>query len=93
MRGREEDFVYSKVMNWVALDRGLRLADKRSFPANRVRWLAERDRIYEEVMTRGWNPARNAFTQAYGSDASTLPSLSCPSSSSWPPPIPACSAP
>jgi len=69
MRGREKDFVYSKVMNWVALDRGLRLADKRSFPANRVRWLAERDRIYEEVMTRGWNPGRNAFTQAYGSDA------------------------
>jgi GH15 family glucan-1,4-alpha-glucosidase len=74
-RGRQEDFVYSKVMNWVALDRGLRLADKRSFPANRARWAAERDRIYEEVMTRGWNASRNAFTQSYGSedlDASLL---------------------
>jgi GH15 family glucan-1,4-alpha-glucosidase len=62
-------------MNWVALDRGLRLADKRSFPANRARWAAERDRIYEEVMTRGWNASRNAFTQSYGSedlDASLL---------------------
>jgi len=69
MRGARQDFVYSKVMNWVALDRAVRLADKRSFPANRARWIAERDRIYEEVMTRGWNPKRNAFTQAYGSEA------------------------
>jgi GH15 family glucan-1,4-alpha-glucosidase len=68
-RDRQEDFVYSKVMNWVALDRGIRLADKRSFPANRARWIAERDRIYEEVMARGWNARRNAFTQSYGSDA------------------------
>jgi GH15 family glucan-1,4-alpha-glucosidase len=68
MRNREEQFVYSKLMNWVALDRGIRLADKRSFPGNRERWLRERDRIYEEVMTRGWNDKRQAFTQYYGSD-------------------------
>ena len=36
MRNRQEHFVYSKVMNWVALDRGLRLADKRALPANRA---------------------------------------------------------
>jgi len=75
MRGPQQDFVYSKIMNWVALDRGIRLADKRSFPANRSRWVAERDRIYEEVMSRGWNSRRNAFTQSYGSenlDASLL---------------------
>jgi GH15 family glucan-1,4-alpha-glucosidase len=74
-RNRQENFVYSKVMNWVALDRGIRLADKRSFPANRARWLAERDRIYEEVMARGWSARRNAFTQSYDSvdmDASLL---------------------
>jgi GH15 family glucan-1,4-alpha-glucosidase len=69
MRGPRQDFVYSKVMNWVALDRAVRLADKRSFPANRSRWVAERDRIYEEVMSRGWNAKRNAFTQSYGSEA------------------------
>jgi GH15 family glucan-1,4-alpha-glucosidase len=69
MRGPQQDFVYSKIMNWVALDRGIRLADKRSFPANRPRWLAERDCIYEDVMARGWNPQRNAFTQSYGSEA------------------------
>ena len=69
MRGKQEHFVYSKVMNWVALDRGIRLADKRSFPANRSRWIAERDRICEEVMSRGWDAQHNAFTQSYGSEA------------------------
>jgi GH15 family glucan-1,4-alpha-glucosidase len=68
MRNRQEHFVYSKVMNWVALDRGLRLADKRALPANRAKWLSERDKIYEEVMTQGWNEKRRAFTQFYGSD-------------------------
>jgi GH15 family glucan-1,4-alpha-glucosidase len=75
MRNRQEHFVYSKLMNWVALDRGARLADKRSFPANRERWVNERDKIYEEVMTKGWNEKRKTFTQFYGSedlDASVL---------------------
>jgi GH15 family glucan-1,4-alpha-glucosidase len=75
VRSGESQFVYSKLMNWVALDRGIRLADKRSFPADRARWLHQRDRIYEEVMTRGWNAKRGAFTQSYGSedlDASVL---------------------
>src|SRR5437899_5756471 len=75
MRNREEHFVFSKVMNWVALDRGVRLADQRALPANRAKWIQERDRIYEEVMARGWNEKRRAFTQFYGSedwDASLL---------------------
>jgi GH15 family glucan-1,4-alpha-glucosidase len=75
MRNRQEHFVYSKVMNWVALDRGIRLAEKRALPADRTKWARERDRIYEEVMTQGWNEKRKAFTQFYGSgdlDASLL---------------------
>jgi GH15 family glucan-1,4-alpha-glucosidase len=68
MRNREEDFVYSKLMNWVALDRGIRLADKRSFPGSHGRWLEARNQIYEEIMTKGWNEKRQAFTQFYGSD-------------------------
>jgi GH15 family glucan-1,4-alpha-glucosidase len=75
MRNRQEHFVYSKVMNWVALDRGIRLAEKRALPADRAKWTRERDRIYEEVMTQGWNEKRHAFTQFYGSedlDASLL---------------------
>jgi len=75
MRDRQEHFVFSKVMNWVALDRGIRLADKRALPADRAKWIRERDRIYEEVMTQGWNERRKSFTQFYGSedlDASLL---------------------
>ena len=75
VRGGQQHFVYSKVMCWVAVDRALRLADKRSFPADRERWLRVRDQIYEEIMERGWSPTRQAFVQAYGSevlDASNL---------------------
>ena len=68
MRNRQEQFVFSKVMNWVALDRGIRLADKRALPGDRAKWLRERDRIYEEVMSKGWNEKRKSFTQFYGSD-------------------------
>jgi GH15 family glucan-1,4-alpha-glucosidase len=74
-RGGRQQFVYSKLMCWVALDRGLRLADKRSFPCDRERWQKIRDRIYIEIMTRGWDEERQAFVQAYGSqtlDASNL---------------------
>jgi GH15 family glucan-1,4-alpha-glucosidase len=69
VRSGRHHFIYSKVMAWVALDRSLRLADKRSFPANRTRWLKARDDIYEEVMTRGWHQGRQMFVQAYGSEA------------------------
>ena len=58
VRGGRRHFVYSKFMSWVAIDRGLRLADKRSFPADRARWLAARDAIYEEVMDKGWDAKR-----------------------------------
>lgn len=69
VRGGRRDFVYSRVLCWVALDRGLRLADKRSFPANRTHWMAARDAILEEVMAKGYHSGRKAFVQSYGSDA------------------------
>ena len=75
VRGGTRQFVYSKVMCWVAVDSALRLADKRSFPADRARWLSVRDEIYEEIMERGWSESRQAFVQSYGSeslDASNL---------------------
>ncbi|MBN9517673.1 glycoside hydrolase family 15 protein [bacterium] len=69
VRGGRREFVYSRVLCWVALDRGLRLADKRSFPADRAKWLAARDAILEEVMEKGWHPSTRAFVQSFGSDA------------------------
>ena len=55
-------------MCWVALDRGLRLASKRSFPADQERWLKHRDQIYCEIMEQGWSQSSNSFVQYYGSD-------------------------
>ncbi len=75
VRGGAQPFVYSKVMCWVALDRGIRLADKRGFPADRARWIATRDKIYTHVMTHGWNRDIQSFVQVDGGsevDASTL---------------------
>ncbi|KAL6044033.1 Glucoamylase [Balamuthia mandrillaris] len=76
VRSENQHFVYSKVMVWVALDRGVRLADRRSLPApNRGKWLQARDCIYEEVMNKGYNKEIGSFVQYYGStslDASNL---------------------
>ncbi len=69
VRGGRQHFVYSKLMCWVALDRALRLADKRSFPADRPRWEAVRDQIYEDIMERGWSEPLQTFVQAYDNDA------------------------
>ena len=75
VRGKERQFVYSKLMCWVAVDRALRLADKRSLPADRSKWLRVRDEIYEDIMENGWDESQQTFVQSYGSstlDASTL---------------------
>lgn len=67
-RGGPQHFVYSKLMCWVALDRGVRLAEKRSFPADRERWLSTRDGIFEDIMKKGWNDELQSFVQHYGSE-------------------------
>ncbi|MEJ2475513.1 MAG: glycoside hydrolase family 15 protein, partial [Desulfobacterales bacterium] len=59
-------------------DRGLRLAEKRSFPADRSRWMENRDRIYEEIMHRGWNRERQAFVQSFESQALDASNLIMP---------------
>jgi GH15 family glucan-1,4-alpha-glucosidase len=78
VRSGRQHSVYSKLMCWVAVDRALRLADKRSFPADRERWLKVRDEIYEEIMEKGWSPERKAFVQAYGGDTLDASSLIMP---------------
>ena len=78
VRGSQQHFLYSKLMCWVAVDRGLRLANRRSFPADRDRWLKVRDTIYEEIMEKGWSETRNAFVQRYGSDALDAANLMMP---------------
>lgn len=66
VRGRKRNFLYSKVMLWVALDRGLRLSEKRCLPCpNREKWLKARDNLYEEIQTKGWNAKEGFFCQSY----------------------------
>lgn len=78
IRGTPRHFVYSKLMCWVALDRGLRLAAKRSFPADHERWLKTRDQIYMDIMEHGWSQEQDAFVQYYGSDKMDASNLLMP---------------
>jgi GH15 family glucan-1,4-alpha-glucosidase len=77
-RGGPRQFVYSKLMCWVAVDRSLRLADKRSFPAERERWLRVRDEIYEEIMAKGWSEERQSFSRSFGGDELDASALMMP---------------
>lgn len=69
VRGGRQHFVSSKVMSWVALERAVRIARQRGLPAGNGDWIRERDKIYEEIMEKGWNPERESFVQHYGSGA------------------------
>ncbi|KAF5389662.1 hypothetical protein D9757_004099 [Collybiopsis confluens] len=66
VRNKKRNFTYSKVMMWVAIDRGLRLADKRSLPCpKRDVWLQARDELYEEIMAKAWDKEHQHFGQSY----------------------------
>ncbi len=68
VRGGPQDFVYSRVMSWVTIERAIRIARFRGLPADLVRWLETRDTIYRQIMARGWNEERQAFVQHYDTD-------------------------
>ena len=67
-RGGRQDFTYGRLMSWVALDRGIRLADRHGRPAPLERWHSERDAIYNQIMEAGWSESRQAFVQHYKTD-------------------------
>lgn len=75
VRGGQREFLYSRVMCWVALDRGIRLAQKRSFPAPLDDWLKCRDAIYRDIFDHFWDQEMRVFVQYKGGkvlDASSL---------------------
>jgi GH15 family glucan-1,4-alpha-glucosidase len=67
-RGGRKDFTYGRFQCWIALDRAIRIAEHHGRPGQVTRWMMERDRIYNQIMERGWNPKVKAFTQHYGTD-------------------------
>lgn len=74
VRGGKQTFLYSRLMCWVAFDRAIRIAEKRSFPYNE-RWRKERDTIYNSIFTDFWDKKEKAFMQYPGAatvDASAL---------------------
>ncbi len=67
-RGGRQDFVYGRLMSWVAFDRAIRLAQSRGRPADLARWTGIRDNVYQQIMERGFHPKREAFVQHYATD-------------------------
>jgi GH15 family glucan-1,4-alpha-glucosidase len=67
-RGGQRDFTYGRFQTWVALDRVIRMASSRARPGNVARWVIERDRVYNQIFERGWNPKVGAFTQHYSTE-------------------------
>jgi GH15 family glucan-1,4-alpha-glucosidase len=75
VRGGRQHFTYSRLMSWVAIERAVRIALDRGLPGDIVRWQGVRDRIYHQIMDKGWSQERKAFVQHYGTevlDASVL---------------------
>ena len=78
MRGGRHEFFFSRIMCWVAVDRAIRLAVKRSFPAPLARWHEVRDTIYRDVYERFWDATRQAFVQHAGATALDAAALLMP---------------
>lgn len=69
MRGEQHHFLHSRLMCWVALDRAIRLASKRSLPAPFARWDETRQAIYADIWNNFWNEERGHFVQHIGGTA------------------------
>lgn len=67
VRGEKQNFVFSKIMLWVMVDRALRLTDKRSnLPCpDYMKWRAIRDELYQEIMEKGYNSEGEYFGMSY----------------------------
>ena len=68
VRGEPRDFLYSKLMCWVALDRAVALADHLDASDRAESWKQTQDQIRQAILTRGWSDRAGAFTQSFGCD-------------------------
>lgn len=68
-RSQKKHFVFSKVLCWVALDRGTRIAEMLGMDAYAEKWQKIADRIHADILEKGWNESVGAFTQAYENEA------------------------
>ncbi|GAB2686953.1 glycoside hydrolase family 15 protein [Mucilaginibacter koreensis] len=68
VRGDKKEFLHSRLMCWVAVDRAIKIADHRSFPYPLERWHTARNKIYIDIYENFWNEDKQSFVQAKGSD-------------------------
>ena len=78
VRGGRKEFLHSRVMCWVAFDRAVRLAEKRSLAGPVEKWRATRDEIYEDVFANFWNDKLKSFVQFKGADVVDASALLMP---------------
>jgi len=79
VRGGPFHFVHSKMMCWVALDRGIEIAERLGYESKSLeRWRKTAEEIREDILTRGWNQERQSFTQHYETDTLDASSLLMP---------------
>jgi GH15 family glucan-1,4-alpha-glucosidase len=67
-RDGPQQFTYSKMMAWVAFDRGILLAKQLGYRAPVERWMELRQSIREQILEKGFDAKKNSFVQVYGSD-------------------------
>jgi GH15 family glucan-1,4-alpha-glucosidase len=75
VRGEKREFLFSKMMCWVALDRAIKIGEVFSYPYDLLKWHSVRNEIYEDVYNNYWSEKKQAFVQSKGSenlDASAL---------------------
>ncbi|HEY3932732.1 MAG TPA: glycoside hydrolase family 15 protein [Verrucomicrobiae bacterium] len=78
VRGGARPFLYSRAMCWIAIDRAIQIARRRSYPAPLVRWHRVRDKIYQDIYERFWNPRLKSFVQYRGAETVDASSLLLP---------------
>ena len=78
VRGEVRQYVFSKVMSWVALDRGVRIAEELGLESDTASWRAAREAVHADIMERGWSEKRQSFVQSYDNDALDAAALAIP---------------
>jgi GH15 family glucan-1,4-alpha-glucosidase len=78
VRGEVRHYVFSKVMSWVALDRGIRMAEELTLESDTATWRAAREAVHAEIMERGWSEKRQSFVQSYDEEALDAAALAIP---------------
>lgn len=78
VRGEPKHFVYSKLMCWVAIDKGIKIAELRGFDAPLDRWKDVRNEIKNAILQKGFSPKLNSFVQSFGSETLDATSLLIP---------------